>query len=66
MIAIISHSKVHSMLNDDACPYQHSNNNNCAASISAMALSIGKKEKFCRTENYDNCPVFLSKVLRRR
>jgi hypothetical protein len=31
-----------------------------------MLLDSRKREICCSTENYDDCPIFLSKVLRRR
>ncbi|MBM4136141.1 MAG: hypothetical protein FJ241_04835 [Nitrospira sp.] len=37
----------------------------CLASFSSMALDSLKRIHCCSTENYDNCPIFLSKVLRR-
>ncbi len=38
----------------------------CMASINLIAVTQHLKTDFCRTENYDNCPIFLSKVLRGR
>ena len=38
----------------------------CLASFSSMALDSLKRIHCCGTENYDNCPIFLSKILRRR
>jgi hypothetical protein len=37
----------------------------CIASFSSMTIDKRKKEDFCATENYDTCPLFISKVLRR-
>jgi hypothetical protein len=48
---------------DKACPYNGINV--CMASFSSMAIDNQKRENCCGTENYDNCPIFLSKVLRR-
>jgi hypothetical protein len=52
--------KVHETI----CPYNGINV--CMASLSSMAINSWNREKYCGNENYDNCPLFLSKVLRRR
>jgi len=38
----------------------------CTASINLIAVTQHTKTVFCGTESYDNCPIFLSKVLRGR
>lgn len=45
------------------CPY--SGVNVCTASFSSMAIDHRKMEDCCGTDNYDSCPIFLSKVLRK-
>jgi len=45
------------------CPYNGINT--CNASISLMLIDDEKRAACCDTENYDSCPMFLSKVLRR-
>jgi hypothetical protein len=47
---------------DKACPYNGINV--CMASFSLMAIDT-KKDNCCSTDDYDDCPIFLSKVLRR-
>jgi len=37
----------------------------CLASFSSMIIDTYQKENYCSTEDYDNCPIFLAKVLRR-
>jgi hypothetical protein len=49
-----------------SCPFNSNISDICIASFSSMAIDKRKKAECCGTENYDNCPVFLSKVLRRR
>ena len=51
---------------DLSCPFNSNISDTCIASFSAMVIDKRKKAECCGTENYDNCPVFLSKVLRRR
>ena len=48
------------------CPYEKGSSNNCAASIMTVATSSYQKTNYCWTDNYDCCPLFLSKVLRNR
>ena len=45
------------------CPYDGLTA--CLASFSSMALDSRKRTQCCSTENYDNCPIFLAKILRR-
>lgn len=47
---------------EQACPYNGINV--CMASFSLMAIDK-KKDNCCSTDDYDDCPIFLSKVLRR-
>jgi hypothetical protein len=46
-----------------ACPY--SGIEVCTASFSAMVIDKYQREKCCGTEDFEDCPIFLSKVLRR-
>ena len=45
-----------------ACPY--SCDHICHASFSLMHIDMKQRENCCNTDNYDNCPIFLSKILR--
>ena len=47
-----------------ACPYNGINI--CMASITSLPLDKQKKADCCSTENYDDCPIYLSKLLRTR
>ncbi len=48
---------------ETACPYNGVNV--CTASFSSMAIDNQRRENCCGTDKYDNCPIFLSKVLRK-
>ncbi len=48
---------------DNMCPY--SSFNICTASISLIFIDNQTKTDCCNTEDYDSCPLFLSKVLRK-
>jgi hypothetical protein len=61
---VINQKQPVSTMNNTACPYNGFNV--CMASFSSMLLDSRKREICCSTENYDDCPIFLSKVLRRR
>ena len=50
----------------DACPFGETETNICLASLSAMVIDLGKRRDYCSNDNYDNCPIFLAKNLRRR
>ena len=50
----------------DVCPFGETENNICLASLSAMVIGPSKKRDYCSNDNYDNCPIFLAKNLRRR
>jgi len=50
----------------DVCPFGEPETDICLASLSAMVISPGNKRDYCSNENYDNCPIFLAKSLRRR
>ena len=48
---------------ETACPY--GGVDICMASFSSMVIDNHKRKNCCRTDNYDDCPIFLSKLLRK-
>lgn len=48
------------------CPYCSNDCSVCAASLSQMAIDTSRKSGYCHNENYDYCPIFLARTLRRR
>jgi len=48
---------------ETTCPYNGIHT--CKASLSSMAIDDYQRERWCGTDDYDSCPMFLSKVLRR-
>ncbi|MEW6569550.1 MAG: hypothetical protein AB1390_00020 [Nitrospirota bacterium] len=48
---------------ETTCPYNGVDV--CMASLSSMTIDSKKKASCCCTEDFDNCPIFLSKVLRK-
>jgi hypothetical protein len=45
-----------------ACPYKGIDT--CQASLSSMMIDKKRKEDYCVDENYDDCPIYLAKILR--
>jgi hypothetical protein len=45
------------------CPYNGINT--CMALLSSMLIDDEKRVDCCGVENYDECPMFLSKILRK-
>jgi hypothetical protein len=48
------------------CPHDAAAGIFCSASIMSVVMSNYQKTNYCWTENYDNCPMFLAKILRKR
>lgn len=48
-----------------SCPYSGASDI-CDASLSSLSPSASVRSAFCDSEDYDSCPLFLAKVLRRR
>jgi len=46
------------------CPYNGVST--CTALLSSMLIDDEKRADCCGTENYDGCPIYLSKLLRTR
>jgi len=46
------------------CPYRKVTSAYCSASVMAFAVTKRQDTAYCRTENFDHCPLFLAKVLR--
>jgi len=47
------------------CPYFDSSEG-CNASLSSLLPSLKMRATLCNNEDYDNCPIFLAKILRQR
>jgi hypothetical protein len=47
------------------CPYSGISDV-CNASLSLLSPSAEVRTAFCNSDDYDDCPLFLAKVLRRR
>ncbi len=49
---------------ESTCPHGTAAGNFCSASIMTVVLSAYQKTRYCWTDNYDCCPLFLAKALR--
>jgi hypothetical protein len=47
----------------EACPF-FDTGDICGAAISACVIGWKRKLVFCTTDDHDDCPLFISKVLR--
>ena len=52
------------LLLDGACPFYCKGDSLCLASISMMSISDFDALVRCQGEDHDDCPIYLSKVLR--
>jgi hypothetical protein len=52
-----------SRISEMFCPFDGVTS--CLASLSSMQLDSTKRTLCCRTEKFEDCPIFLAKVLRR-
>lgn len=50
----------------DRCPHHNLATDVCTAALSVLRTDGPLQAGYCLTENYDNCPMFLAKALRRR
>ncbi len=63
-IETISQKNPETIMNSISCPYNEFSV--CIASLSSMVLDSQKEEICCNTDNYDECPIFLAKILRKK
>jgi hypothetical protein len=48
------------------CPFGNVESGICSASLSSMVIGPHRRRSYCSSDNYDNCPVFLAKMLRKK
>jgi hypothetical protein len=63
---LLNSADIKTALQQSNCPYDCSATDRCTASLSSMTIGSGSRQIYCSTDNYDNCPLFLAKILRRR
>ncbi len=47
-----------------SCPFLKASDQNCSASCVCTSITAAQQLSYCETEDYDNCPLFLSRLLR--
>ncbi len=51
---------------DGDCPFGSSESGVCAASLSSMVIGTSRRQEYCSGDDYDSCPIFLARMLRRK
>jgi hypothetical protein len=51
--------------NECDCPYENSETSICSASLSSMFIGSHCRKAYCSGDNYDSCPIFLARMLRK-
>jgi len=51
---------------EDVCPYQNLVADKCMASISSVTLDSNLQTKYCGSDRHEECPLFLSKLMRKK
>ncbi|WP_305045273.1 hypothetical protein [Geoalkalibacter sp.] len=50
---------------ENTCPFLREESRTCSASFSVMSLDQRKRRTLCQSEDFDDCALFLSRLLRR-
>jgi hypothetical protein len=48
------------------CPFGNPASMICSASLSSMVIGTSRRQAYCSGDDYDNCPIFLARMLRRK
>jgi len=51
-------------VDEGKCPFSDCRTDTCAASVSSMVIGPDTRQLYCSNEDFDNCPVFLARILR--
>jgi hypothetical protein len=51
--------------NEYDCPFGKSESSICSASLSSMVIGAHCRQAYCSGDNYDSCPIFLARMLRK-
>jgi hypothetical protein len=52
--------------NEYDCPFGNSKTSICSASLWSMVIGAHCRQAYCSGDNYDCCPIFLARMLRKR
>ncbi len=48
------------------CPFGNAESEVCSASLSSMVIGPLRRQRYCRGDEYDSCPIFLARMLMRQ
>ncbi len=48
------------------CPFGSAESGVCSASLSSMVIGTSRRLTYCGGDDYDNCPIFLARMLRKK
>jgi hypothetical protein len=51
--------------NEYDCPFGNPETSICSASLSSMFIEVRRRQTYCKGDDYDSCPIFLARMLRR-
>ncbi len=51
---------------EHGCPFGNAESSICSASLSSMVIGTSRRQAYCSGDNYDSCPIFLARMLRKR
>lgn len=57
--------EIQSVFGQESCPYVDLRNESCEASLHDLELKAEKLEDLCSTDRHGDCPMLLSKILRK-
>jgi hypothetical protein len=52
--------------NEYDCPFGNAESSICSASLSSMVIGTSRRQAYCSGDDYDSCPIFLARMLRKR
>ncbi len=48
------------------CPFGTAESEVCSASLSSMVIGPSRRQVYCSGGDYDSCPIFLARMLRKK
>jgi hypothetical protein len=51
--------------NEYDCPFGNPETSICSASLSSMVIGTHRRQSYCSGDDYDSCPIFLARMLRK-
>jgi hypothetical protein len=51
---------------EPCCPFGGAKSAVCPASLFSMVIGRSRRREYCSGDDYDSCPIFLARMLRRK